>query len=139
MRGGWRGFGSSRLFGLFSLSRSGNKMDKADPTYRRLSQHPLWAQWQGSPVLASRPLVEQHPFPGSAGLVQFGCAHGFSAMVSLLLPLRDPSRVRKVCGRHRCPFVPDLASTSSYLRIDGIRILRLLRSESNEYGSGLHT
>jgi hypothetical protein len=27
----------------------------------------------------------------------------------------------------------------SYLRIDGIRVLRQLRSESNEYGSGLYS
>jgi hypothetical protein len=132
------GVGSIHLVYLVYLVR-GTKWTRQTSTYRRLRLQPLWVQWQGSPVLASRQLAEQHSFPGSAGHVQFGCAHGFSAMVSLLLPLRRPSRVRKVFGRHWCPFVPDLASMYSYLRIDGIRVLRQLRSESNEYGSGLYS
>ena len=38
------------------------------------------------PVLASRQLDEQNSFPGSAGHVQRGFAHDFSAIVYLLLP-----------------------------------------------------
>jgi hypothetical protein len=90
-------------------------------TYWRLSPHPLWAQRQGSPVFAYRHLDEQNSFPGSAGHLQLGCAHYFSAMVGLLLPLRvmrvqgvgqalflaaQWCIVRNLFGGHLCPFAP---------------------------------